>query len=59
MYQVYNLIQQRDTHINQRIAVETKRDGSAMKSLALITMIFLPTTAIAVSSYTNVVLSPD
>ena len=42
-------MQQRDSQINHRIAVETQRDGSAMKSLALITMTFLPATAIAVS----------
>ena len=31
------------------IAVETKRDSSAMKSLSLLGVIFLPATAIAVS----------
>jgi hypothetical protein len=30
------------------IALETKRDGSQMKSIALLTMIFLPATFVAV-----------
>ena len=33
--------------MQQRIATETLRDSSAMKSIALLTMIFLPTTALA------------
>ncbi|KAK4231107.1 hypothetical protein QBC38DRAFT_466843 [Podospora fimiseda] len=33
--------------MQQDIARETKRDSSAMKSLSLLTMVFLPTTAIA------------
>ncbi|KAK4200074.1 hypothetical protein QBC40DRAFT_265392 [Triangularia verruculosa] len=37
---LYNLMQ-------QEIARETKRDSSAMKSIALLTMVFLPATAIA------------
>jgi hypothetical protein len=36
--------------MQQQIARETKRDSSAMKSLLLLTMVFLPTTAIAVSA---------
>jgi hypothetical protein len=39
---LYNLMQ-------QHIARETKRDSSAMKSISLLTMVFLPATAIAVS----------
>jgi hypothetical protein len=35
--------------MQQQIARETKRDSSAMKSISLLTMIFLPATAIAVS----------
>jgi hypothetical protein len=42
-------MQQRDSHTNIDIAEETRKDSSAMKSLALITTIFLPTTALAVS----------
>lgn len=38
---LYNLMQ-------QHIARETKRDSSAMKSISLLTMVFLPATAIAV-----------
>jgi hypothetical protein len=41
-------MQQRDSRTNIDIAEETRRDSSAMKSLALITTIFLPTTARAV-----------
>jgi hypothetical protein len=37
---LYNLMQ-------QQVARETKRDSSAMKSIALLTMVFLPATAIA------------
>ncbi len=46
--QLYTLMQQRDSHNNIDIGEETRRDSSAMKSLALITTIFLPTTALAV-----------
>lgn len=35
--------------MQQRIAQETGRDSSAMKSIALLTMLFLPSTALAVS----------
>jgi hypothetical protein len=48
LLKLYTLMQQRDSHYNLDIAEETKKDSSAMKSLALITMIFLPTTALAV-----------
>jgi hypothetical protein len=41
-------MQQRDSRTNLQIAEETKRDGSAMKTLSLITIVFLPLTAIAV-----------
>lgn len=47
---LYTLMQHRDSHINIDIAEETRRDSSAMKNLALITTIFLPTTALAVSN---------
>ena len=36
--------------MQQRIAQETGRDSSAMKSIAVLTMLFLPSTALAVSS---------
>lgn len=32
-----------------RVAQETRRDSNAMKSIALLTMVFLPSTALAVS----------
>jgi len=35
--------------MQQQIARETKRDSSALKSISLLTMVFLPATAIAVS----------
>jgi len=41
---LYTLMQQRDSHIDIDIAEETKRDSSAVKTLALITIIFLPAT---------------
>lgn len=51
---VHNFISQRDNKLNlsiarasRAIAVASKRDSSAMKSLALLTMVFLPGTAIA------------
>ena len=37
--------------MQQQIARETKRDSSAMKSISLLTMVFLPATAIAVGVY--------
>jgi Mg2+ and Co2+ transporter CorA len=39
-----------DSAIMRKIAIETKRDSSAMKTVALLGMIFLPGTFIAVSS---------
>ena len=42
-------MQQRVAEEQQRIALETKRDSNSMKSIALLTMIFLPSTALAVS----------
>jgi hypothetical protein len=44
-------MQQRAGHTNIDIAEETRRDSSAMKSLALITTIFLPATALAVRQF--------
>jgi cytochrome b561 len=35
--------------MQQQIARETKRDSSALKSISLLTMVFLPATAIAVN----------
>lgn len=51
---LYNLTQQRDSKISQKIAdqamktaVASKRDSSAMKSIAVLTMLLLPGTAVA------------
>ncbi|OCL06824.1 hypothetical protein AOQ84DRAFT_410114 [Glonium stellatum] len=51
---LYNLMQQRDSRISQniveqstKIAVASKRDSSAMKAIAVLTMLFLPGTAVA------------
>src|SRR5277367_5816208 len=44
--------------MQQRIARETKRDSSAIQSLSLLTMVFLPATAIAVSECTSSALIP-
>jgi hypothetical protein len=40
--------------MQQEVARETKRDSSAMKSIGLLTMVFLPATAIAVSHLESV-----
>lgn len=44
---------------SKTIAVSSKRDSSAMKSLALLTMVFLPGTAVAVRVYNLVVAVTD
>jgi hypothetical protein len=49
---LYNLMQ-------QQIAQDTKRDTSAMKSLSLLTMVFLPATAIASVMAPFVVVAKD
>jgi hypothetical protein len=38
---------------NQRIANETRKDSLAMKSVAILTMAFLPGTFVAVCDYTS------
>lgn len=55
--QVYNYIAQTDNHLNQELAADSreiaaasKRDSSAMKALAVLTMFFLPGTFISVCS---------
>jgi hypothetical protein len=40
-----------DSAIMRQIAIETKRDSSAMKTIALLGMFFLPGTYVAVSRY--------
>ena len=57
MCQIWNLIAQRDNVINQSIAADSRalaaasrRDSSAMKTIAVLTMAFLPGTFVAVGS---------
>ena len=58
LIQVHNFIAQRDNKLNltisrasKTLAMSSKRDSSAMKTLALLSMVFLPGTAIAVRIY--------
>jgi hypothetical protein len=51
-------MQQRDSSISlevakqsTKIAVASKRDSSAMKAIAVLTMVFLPATAVAVGIF--------
>jgi len=46
---LYSFTAQIDNSINAKIAVSSARDSSAMKTLALVTTVFLPGTYIAVS----------
>ncbi|CZR66397.1 uncharacterized protein PAC_16298 [Phialocephala subalpina] len=39
---VYNLLAQRDNKLNISIAAASKRDSTAMKTIAIVTMVFLP-----------------
>jgi hypothetical protein len=55
---VYNFTAQRDSVLNletakvtKELAVASKRDGSAMKTIAVLTMVFLPGTFLAVSTF--------
>jgi hypothetical protein len=57
-------MQQRDSLVNlevardsRRIAQASKRDSSAMKTIALLTMVFLPPTFVAVSAFAVVTFS--
>lgn len=45
---VFNLVTQRDAANNFQIARNMQRDGSSMKSIAMLTMFFLPGTFTAV-----------
>lgn len=49
MTQLYSLMQ-------RQVARETKKDSSAMKSISLLTMVFLPATAIAVGLFQSRVM---
>ena len=45
--QVFNLVTQQDSETNMSIAQATKNDSAAMKTIAALTMIFLPATAVS------------
>jgi hypothetical protein len=52
-----SLAAQKDSNINKRIAeqskqiaLETRRDSEAMKTIAILTMLFLPGTFVSVSN---------
>lgn len=44
---VFNLVTQQDSETNMSIAQATKNDSAAMKTIAALTMIFLPATAVS------------
>lgn len=46
--QLYNFVAQSDNSLNAKIATQTGLDGAAMKTLAFVTMLFLPPTFVAV-----------
>ena len=46
---VYNLLAQRDNKLNLMIAQATKRDSAAMKIIAVVTMVSLPSAYVAAS----------
>jgi hypothetical protein len=46
---VYNFVALQEAKYSSRIAISSKRDSSAMKAIAVLTMIFLPGTFVAVS----------
>lgn len=48
--QIYNFMTTREAISGRLIAAVGMRDGAAMKALALLTMVFLPGTFIAVGS---------
>lgn len=57
IHKVANFMTQNDGRTNiaiaeasRRIAFETKRDSDAMKTIAALTMVFLPATFVAVST---------
>ncbi|KAI4221520.1 MAG: hypothetical protein LQ349_007823 [Xanthoria aureola] len=54
---LYNLMQQEDSTLSRSVALDSKklaeastRDSSSMKAVAVLTMVFLPSTAVAVST---------
>ncbi|KAL9595938.1 MAG: hypothetical protein Q9179_004791 [Wetmoreana sp. 5 TL-2023] len=58
----YNLLANRDNIISHSIAHEARQDGAAMKTIALVTMLFFPATFVSSFLGTNLVTldtSPD
>lgn len=49
LYKIVSLIAQRDGKLNYKIAVASKLDSSAMKTISILGIVFLPGTFIAVS----------
>lgn len=56
-------MQQEDSKLSQSIAMDSKklseastRDSSSMKAIAVVTMVFLPSTAVAVS---HILFTPE
>jgi hypothetical protein len=47
--QTYNLLAQRDNKLNITIAQASKKDSTTMRSIAIVTILFLPGAYIAVS----------
>lgn len=48
-YQAYNLTAQRDSQVLMGLGEATRLDSAAMRTIAVVTMAFLPSTFIAVS----------
>lgn len=44
-----------DSQVMRTIAIESKKDSSSMKTMAILTMLFLPGTFLAVSTYTTTI----
>lgn len=44
---MFNLVTQQDSETNMSIAQATKNDSAAMKTIAALTMVFLPATAVS------------
>jgi hypothetical protein len=47
--QAFNAAAQRDSRIQVRIGEDAKREASAMRAIAVVTMTFLPATFVSVS----------
>lgn len=55
---VFNLVTQMDSATNQEISRDMKRDSSYMNAIAILTISFLPCTAVAVG-HPNRAVGPD